>query len=195
MGWGTTAIFRGKHQKMENSWTKGWQWMSEGCSSILLQREPLVSLLNNMSLYQEVMEKHWYVLLLNSTAHRDRWHLPYPGAVLLGTLVAFPAATIDPSDKGHEELLLIDLQGLVFHHAPSASTLRQSDSIPQTARNPEKRSAFREAASAQTQLRRRDTSQCWGVFVTKHGERVCGDDITERTLVRVESRLRIDVAQ
>lgn len=108
----------------------------------------------------------------------------------MGALVAFPAATIDPSDKGHEELLLIDLQGLVFHHAPSASTLRQSDSIPQTARNPEKRSAFRE------------DSGCIGANTTEtacditlHSGGVCRDDITERTLVRVESCLRIDVAQ
>lgn len=35
--------------------------------------------------------------------------LAYPGAVVLGTLVAFPAATIDPSDKRHKDLLLIDL--------------------------------------------------------------------------------------
>lgn len=35
--------------------------------------------------------------------------LSYPGAVVLGTLVAFPAATIDPSDKGHKDLLLVDL--------------------------------------------------------------------------------------
>lgn len=111
---------------------------------MLLQWEPPVSLFNIMSLYQEVKETHWYIFLFNYSAHRDRWHLPYPGAVVLGALVAFPAATIDPSDKGHEELLLIDLQGLVFHHAPSASTLRQSDSIPQAARNPEKRSAFKE---------------------------------------------------
>lgn len=112
----------------------------------------------------------------------------------MGALVAFPAATIDPSDKGHEELLLIDLQGLVFHHAPSASTLRQSDSIPQAARNPEKRSAFKEDSGcigANTTA----TSRYGGIFVATHSEGVCRDDITERTLVRVESCLRIDVAQ
>lgn len=54
----------------------------------------------------------------------------------MGTLVAFPAATIDPSDKGHKDLFLIDLQGLVFHHAPSASTRHQSVNIPHRTGNP-----------------------------------------------------------
>lgn len=35
--------------------------------------------------------------------------MSYLRAVVLGTLVALPAATIDPSDEGHKELLLIDL--------------------------------------------------------------------------------------
>lgn len=62
--------------------------------------------------------------------------LPYPGAVLLGALVAFPTATIDPSDKGDKDLLLVDLQGLVLHHAPSAATRHQSDNIPHRTGNP-----------------------------------------------------------
>ena len=51
-------------------------------------------------------------------------------AVIVGALVAFPAATVDSGHKRHKHLLLIDLQGLVFHHAPSASTCHQSSSIP-----------------------------------------------------------------
>lgn len=49
----------------------------------------------------------------------------------MGTLVAFPAATINPSEEGQAQLLLIDLlQGLVLHHAPSASARHRSASIP-----------------------------------------------------------------
>lgn len=43
------------------------------------------------------------------------------GGVIMGTLIAFPAATVDPSDTWQTQLALIDLEGLVFHHAPSVS--------------------------------------------------------------------------
>lgn len=132
----------------------------------------------------------------NYTAHRDRRRLPYPGAVVLGTLVAFPAATIDPSDKGHEELLLIDLQGLVFHHAPSASTLRQSDSIPQAARNPEKRRSFREDSrllgrKAQAGAACHTASRRYICHKTQLGV-FAGTTSARGRRRRVESRLRID---
>lgn len=39
----------------------------------------------------------------------------------MGALIAFPSATIDPSDAWQTKLALIDLEGLVFHHAPSVS--------------------------------------------------------------------------
>lgn len=34
---------------------------------------------------------------------------PHLGTLILGTLVALPAATIDPSHKGHKNLFFIDL--------------------------------------------------------------------------------------
>ena len=65
--------------------------------------------------------------------------LPHLRAVIVGALVAFPAATVDPGHERHKHLLLIDLQGLVFHHAPSASTCHQSSSIPHRTGNPGER--------------------------------------------------------
>lgn len=145
-----------------------------------------------MPLYQEVKNKHWNIFLYSDNAQRDRWHLPYPGAVVLGTLVAFPAATIDPSDKGQEELLLIDLQGLVFHHAPSASTLRRSDSIPRTARNPGKRSAVKVGTDAVeteacriTLLRHICHKAQWTCLQGRHHWKDCG-----RSWVMSEDRRR-----
>lgn len=44
----------------------------------------------------------------------------------MGALVAFPAASIDPGDARQTQLALVDLEGLVFHHAPSSHSRLQS---------------------------------------------------------------------
>lgn len=119
------------------------------------------------------------IFLFNNNAERDLRHLTYPGAVVLGTLVAFPAATIDPSDKGEEELLLIDLQGLVFHHAPSASMLRHSDCIPRTALERDGFSKTVAAASEQAQFGQPVCHIALRRCVW-HSERVCMDVMDHR---------------
>lgn len=48
----------------------------------------------------------------------------------MGALVAFPAASVDPGDARQTQLALIDLEGLVFHHAPSSQSRLQSANIP-----------------------------------------------------------------
>lgn len=58
----------------------------------------------------------------------------YLGGVVVGALVAFPAASVDPGDARQTQLALIDLQGLVFHHAPSRQSRLQSANIPLTAK-------------------------------------------------------------
>lgn len=40
----------------------------------------------------------------------------YLGGVIVGALVAFPAAAVDPGDTRQTQLALVDLQGLVFDH-------------------------------------------------------------------------------
>lgn len=43
------------------------------------------------------------------------------GGVIMWPLIALPPAPIDPSDAWQTQLALIDLEGLVFHHAPSVA--------------------------------------------------------------------------
>lgn len=68
--------------------------------------------------------------MLERTEHFRRSLPSYLGGVVVGTLVAFPAASVDPGDARQTQLALIDLEGLVFHHAPSSQSCLQSANIP-----------------------------------------------------------------
>lgn len=81
-----------------------------------------------------------HVLLRNLHPRRvslewRRSRSPYLGGVVVGALVALPAASVDPGDARQTQLALIDLEGLVFHHAPSSQSCLQSANIPLTARS------------------------------------------------------------
>lgn len=59
------------------------------------------------------------------------------GGVIMGTLVAFPSAAVGPSDTRQTQLALIDLEGLVFHHAPSVSPAgKATANIPLASNDP-----------------------------------------------------------
>lgn len=60
---------------------------------------------------------------------------PYLGGVIMGALITFPAAAVDPGDARQTQLALIDLEGLVFDHAPSVSPASTS----QTSHGPDGR--------------------------------------------------------
>ena len=63
----------------------------------------------------------------------------YLGGVIVGALVAFPAATVDPSETGQAQLPLIDLQGLVLHHPASVPDAHHCVCIPQPTTTPANR--------------------------------------------------------
>lgn len=55
----------------------------------------------------------------------------------MGTLVAFPSAAVGPGDTRQTQLALIDLEGLVFHHAPSVSpAVKATANIPLVSNDP-----------------------------------------------------------